>query len=249
MKKKNISVILFILFMVVCYANFYSIGYKQKKPIDEIEATAEIFDYDRIIISDTEDMGQEYIDKIYFVGDSTTYHLHKGGIDKSHIFIPESLTLKLDSNIDKIYVGKEKHTIAHSVSESKAPILIITLGVNGADKFSEQQFKTYYKKLIDSIMIASPNTQIIIQSVFPVAKWYSNLDMGITNKGIDRINEWAKQLAYEKGLNYLDTQTILKNGSGAMIDEYDAGDGVHMNASAYKEIVNYIRTHGIQMEE
>ena len=69
--------------------------------------------------------------------------------------------------------------------------------------------------------------------------------MNITEAVRKRLDE----LCYEKGLNYLDTQTILKNGSGAMIDEYDAGDGVHMNASAYKEIVNYIRTHGIQMEE
>ena len=32
---------------------------------------------DDVILLPTEDAGQEYIDKIYFIGDSTTYHFKK----------------------------------------------------------------------------------------------------------------------------------------------------------------------------
>lgn len=199
-----------------------------------------------VILSSTEDKGWEYIDRIYFVGDSTTYHFHKGGIDKSHIFVPESLTLTLNSNINSVIVGDRGLTISQSIRAVNAEIVIITLGVNGADNFSEIKYKTYYKKLIDSIQEESPNTKIILQSVFPVTKSYSDKVNGISNAGIDRLNEWAKELALEEGLRYLDTQSILKDEQGAQLEYYNMQDGVHMNADAYNAIIEYIRTHAIE---
>ena len=199
-----------------------------------------------VILSETEDAGMEYINKIYFVGDSTTYHFHKGGIEKSHIFIPESLTLTLSSNITTIVVGNKGLTIAKAIEDANCEIVIITMGVNGADNFSEIKYKTYYKKLIDAIQESSPNTRIILQSVFPVTKSYSDDNNGITNIGIDRLNEWTKQLAYDEGLRYLDTQSILKDENGAQFDYYNVQDGVHMNKKAYEDIIYYIRTHAIE---
>lgn len=201
---------------------------------------------DEAIISYTNDAGLEYQSKLYFVGDSTTYHFHKGGIELSHIFVPESLTLMLDSEINSVTVGKSGLTIAQSIKKAKAEYVIITVGVNGADRFTEKQYKTYYKKLLDAINEASPNTKIIIQSVFPVAKWYSDQNKGITNKGIDRINGWLKEIALERSLPYLDTQSVLKNSDGALKDEYENGDGVHMTEEAYQVILEYIRTHAVK---
>ena len=43
---------------------------------------------ENVLLDLTEDKGDEYINKIYFVGDSTTYHFIKGGIDESHILVP-----------------------------------------------------------------------------------------------------------------------------------------------------------------
>ena len=201
---------------------------------------------DKAILSSTNDAGLEYQSKLYFVGDSTTHHFHKGGIDPSHIFVPESLTLMLDSEINSITVGKSDLTIAQAIKKAKAEYVIITIGVNGADHFTEKQYKTYYKKLLDAINEASPSTKIIIQSVFPVTKWYSDQNKGITNKGIDRINGWLKEIALERSLPYLDTQSVLKNSYGALKDEYENGDGVHMNEGAYQIILEYIRTHAVK---
>lgn len=199
-----------------------------------------------VILGLTEDAGDEYMDKIYFVGDSTTYHFHKGGIDKSHLFVPESLTLLLSSSTASEIVGSNGLTIPEALKEVNAEIVIITIGVNGADSFTEVRYKTYYKKLIDAIQEASPNTTIILQSVFPVTKAYSDLNKGITNEGINRLNEWAKEIAFDEGIRYLDTQSILKDENGAQFEEYNEEDGVHMNAAAYREIIKYIRTHAVQ---
>lgn len=198
-----------------------------------------------VVLMESEDAGIEYLNKIYFVGDSTTLHFSKAGIDKSHIFVPENLTLTLTSNINSVIVGNNL-TIAQSIKQANAQIVVITLGVNGADNFTELKYKTYYSKLIIDIKENSPSTNIIVQSVFPVSKEFSETNNGISNSGIDRLNEWAKDIAVEYGLKYLDTQSILKDEFGAQKQEYSVHDGVHMNKEAYEAILYYIRTHAIE---
>ena len=200
---------------------------------------------DNVTLAQTADAGDEYINKIYFVGDSTTLHFKKGGIDPSHIFVPESGTLMLDSSILDIKVTDKNVSIAQAIKNANAEILIITVGVNGADTFSELSYKTYYKKLINAIKETSPDTKIILQSVFPVEYEYSEKDNGISNEGINQLNDWCKQIAVDCSVRYLDTQSILKDENGAMIQDYSEGDGVHMNASAYSKIIQYIKTHAI----
>ena len=114
--------------------------------------------------------------------------------------------------------------------------------------FNEKAFKTYYKKLIASIRATSPNADIILQSIFPVAEWYSNEGHGITNKGIDKLNLWIRDIVKEEQLYYLDTQSVLKNRNGALITAYEVGDGVHLNSLGYQAIIEYIRTHALIKE-
>ncbi len=249
MKIIKILAIISILLLIVCISGICALlvlpepsgstSYVPDKPVSGPSV-------DDVILELTDDAGQEYIDKLYFVGDSTTYHFFKGGIDKSHILVPKSLTLMLNSEIDEITVGDTDLTIAQALKQNNAEIVIITVGVNGADSFTEIKYKTYYKKLINAIMEESPDTVIILQSVFPVTKDYSDEGKGITNAGIDRLNTWVKEIAFDEGLSYLDTQSILKNADGAQIMDYSEEDGVHMNAQAYTAIIDYIRTHAIK---
>ena len=248
MTKKNIFAIILLILLIICLAvlivlnvNKYIINNSNNE--SNTPTNSEV---DKVIMASTSDAGWNYIEKIYFVGDSTTYHFHKAGVNKSNLLVPESLTLLLDSSICDVTVGTTGLTIPEAIKVNNAEFVIITLGVNGADRFSETSFKTYYNKLIDAIQQASPNTQIIIQSAFPIAKWFSDKENGISNNGIDRLNAWAKEIAYDKNLPYLDTQSILKDSNGAMIGDYDEGDGVHMNADAYEQILDYIRTHAYQ---
>jgi len=202
-----------------------------------------------VILPMTEDAGQEYIDRIYFVGDSTTLHFWKGGVDRSHILVPDSDTLQLTSNINNEIMKNTGLTISKSLKDLEAEIVILTLGVNGADRFTELKYKTYYKKLINDIKTESPDTVIIIQSVFPITKWKNDENIGITNAGIDRLNEWCKEIAFDEELYYLDTQSVLKDKNGAQIEEYNNGDGIHMNNEAYEAILQYIRTHAVLEKE
>ncbi len=248
MNRKNTLGVIVLLALIICSIFLAILLFKPNdnttKPT--IESPPEIPTKTDVVLPLTEDAGQEYIDKIYFVGESTTAHFFKGGIDRSHILVPSSATLTLGSDILQILVGDNQLTIPEAVKDANAEILIITIGVNNAARFSEKEYKTFYSKLINAIIEKSPSTKIIIQSTFPVTQYYSDQGKAITNADIDRNNQWAKELAEQYSLRYLDTQSILKNSDGAMIEEYSNGDGVHMNEIAYTAIIQYIRTHAIE---
>ena len=53
-----------------------------------------------------------------------------------------------------------------------------------------------------------------------------------------------KALAEEYGLKYLHTNPALKGDDGYLVMSYQNGDGLHMQQSGFKVILNYIRTHG-----
>lgn len=248
MKTIRALILIVILLLIVCLSGLVALAFLPPIPTvtDKPDIPVNTPSVEDVILPLTEDAGQEYIDKIYFVGESTTSHFYKGGISDSHILVPESKTMTLGSDILKISVGSEGLTIPEAVKKANAEILIITLGVNNASNFKENQYKYFYGNLIRAIQKESPNTKIIIQSIFPVTKNYSDNSTIITNDAIDRNNKWGKELAFEYGLRYLDTQSILKDESGGLIEKYCNDEGIHLEAEAYTEIIYYIRTHAIE---
>lgn len=104
----------------------------------------------------------------------------------------------------------------------------------------ETDFKAYYAKLVRAIQKASPNTVILLQSIFPVTAGCKVL----SNEKIDRANGWVKAVAAENNCRYLDTQSVLKDGNNCLRDSLcNNEDGIHLNTEAYRLILSYIRTH------
>ncbi|NLW73819.1 MAG: hypothetical protein GX057_02830 [Clostridiales bacterium] len=213
----------------------------------------------------TEDYGQEYIDKIIFVGDSTTYHLLStgvlnGGRDTKQVWVPiaeeggnklPTLSLDIDTVKQQITHPRtgEKMTIPEAAAVEKPEYMVITLGINnGVPCLGEDEFKRCYRKLLDAIISASPDTKIILQSIFPVTSKCSQEKPSITNEKIDRANVWVADLASEYkeyGVRYLDTNSILKDETGCLNPVYtDDRDGIHLNKAGYEAVLRFIRTHG-----
>lgn len=215
-----------------------------------------------IILKSTSDAGQEYIDKIVFLGDSTTYGLSYYGIVKENQVWTgagsnggTNGTLTLDSTINtrKIYYPDDDSalTIAQAVAKKKPEYLIITLGINGgvASYFEEKQFKASYRKVIEAVKENSPETVMILQNIFPVASNVNNEEYPkITNQNIDTANGWVKDIAKEYGLKYLDSQECLRGIDGYMQSSYQSGDGIHMTPAALRVLINYIRTHAYDLQ-
>jgi len=201
-------------------------------------------------LHETEDAGQEYIDKIIFLGDSTTYGLRhygmlSGGEDTLQVWTPASgtLTLSYQSVATIVYPDDGSEiTIKEAVERKKPEIMVITLGVNGVSFMDEASFKREYTDLVETIKSVSPGTKIILQSIFPVAASYEYLS-SINNEKILEANRWVLDVAQATGVKYLNTISVLLGEDGWLPEDYHNGDGIHLNPDSFTLVLNYIRTH------
>jgi len=202
-------------------------------------------------LAETADMGQAYVDSMVFLGDSTTYGLKyygmlSGGSDTMQVWTPTSGTLTLSyQSVATIYYPEtgEEIPIREAAARKQPEYLVITLGVNGVSFMDEAYFKSEYTALVRGIQQASPNTKIILQSIFPVASDYQYIS-SINNVKIAAANQWVIEIAEETGTKYLATSSALIGSDGFLPGDYQNGDGLHLNPTSFSIVLNYIRTHG-----
>ena len=209
-----------------------------------------------VVLGPSADLGEEYLKQIIFVGDSTTAHLRSRGVlpdgtETKQVWCPSNNTLLLSSSITSLKIVDpdtgEELTIAEAAKRKKPAYMVLTIGLNGSNTFTENVYKGCYRKLLDAVKAASPDTKLILQSVFPVAtneSAWTALTPKELNLCIDKINSWQKELAEEYNIRYLDTQSILRDSNGYLKQEYQNGDGIHLTAEGYRALLSYIRTHG-----
>ncbi|MDD6189807.1 MAG: GDSL-type esterase/lipase family protein [Clostridiales bacterium] len=205
------------------------------------------------ILGETADMGMEYIDKMVFLGDSTTYGMKyyavlTGGKNTKQVWTPSNGTLTLSYQGFASIVYPEDGSeipIRDAVSQSLPEYLVITLGVNGVSFMDEDYFKSEYTDLVTDIQSLSPNTKIILQSIFPVASNYEYLS-SINNEKIAKANGWVLEVAENTGVKFLNTASALVGADGWLPQKYQNGDGLHLNETGFSVVLSYIRTHGYQ---
>ena len=252
------KLLFFSLFIAIIY--MWTSSCSPREPESEEDTSKDAFIQDtEVSLMPTEDAGQSYIDSFIFLGESTTYHLKSrgvlsGGKDTKQVWAPKSGTLMLDPSTASCRVlypdTNEEIDIAEAMAKRKPKYMLLTFGLNGAvgnmSKGSEY-FKSCYKKLISRLHEASPDTVIMLQSCFPISKDMDTSSYSVStetlNSYIDKTNEWTASLADECGLPYLNTSEVLKDSEGYLKSCFDSGDGFHLNAEAYREVLAYIRTH------
>lgn len=203
------------------------------------------------VLQPTEDAGQGYIDKFRFLGDSTTYGLKfygmlSGGKETNQVWTPESGTLTLNFWNTTAIVYPESGAeilMTEAIKNSKPEILCITLGVNGITMLEETTFKQTYSDMVKALKEASPDTRIIINSMYPVETSYEAKKNGINNGRISAANEWLKAVAAETGCKYAETNLTLMDDQGKLKPEYGNGDGIHLGPEGFKRVLEYLRTH------
>ena len=206
-----------------------------------------------VLLAETEDAGQEYIDKLTFLGDSTTYGLKyyevlSGGKNTTQVWTPASGTLTLFNYATATIVFPEdgqEISIVDAVTRKLPEYLVITLGVNGVSMMDEDWFKTDYTALVQSIQAASPDTKIICNSIYPVENDYEQIE-SINNTNIPQANEWIKAVAEATGCKFTDSASVLKLEDGSLNESYGNGDGIHLNADGFNAVLQYLRTHAYQ---
>lgn len=205
-------------------------------------------------LDSTLDFGDHYIDSTIFLGDYTTanivsHNLLTGTSAAYQVWSGENGDIPLDANIKNasIYIeeiGLSK-PLATLLAERRPERIVITLGIsNGVSYCNEEAFTDYYQSLIYLIKENSPDTIIILQSIFPITKKAEKKNPSISNERIDQANEWIYTLAETNGVHFLHTASVLKDAKGYLDSEYAESDGINLDYDGYKAVLRYIRTHG-----
>ena len=190
----------------------------------------------------SEKANEDFLSTLTFLGDSTTAHMASRAPirDKAQVWMTKSRYLNLDSRITYAKIispksGKEEK-IADVAADIRPARLVVTLGIDYGVYYyrdTPETFVFYYEKLLDAIAAASPETNLILQSVFPVGK----NSVAITNEMVKKANDSIKEIAARRGLVYVDTYSLLVDESGALAPAYcSSEDGIHLTAAAYRVI-------------
>lgn len=227
-------------------------------PFHELYAKNEPMNVDVIggdeIAYDTNSSG-ENLDKLYFFGDSTTYGLLKYNVNNdgthgenyhtlraSQIWVPEGGTFYLGNILSAEIALQDgrKLTLGDAAAAVKPEYLVITVGINGLTGWNEETFTKYYEKMLSLVQQGSPETIMILQSVYPSAENTEGKLAAFTNDKIDRLNSWIEKIAQKHGLSYIDSSQALKDSRGYLKVEYQNGDGLHLNTLGFNAILEYI---------
>ncbi len=212
-----------------------------------------------VLLPETADKGLDYQNRLYFFGESTTAHLKSrgvltGGKSTKQVFHPNTNTLQIQNacSTKLRYLGDstEEDTIGNIVKKVKPEYLVLCFGLNGVEKFSSGEtgkklFVTSYQSLIDEIRKNSPDTRIILESIYPVASGCTDFkaDAATINSYLKQINEWTMELARKNGLKFCDAASAVTGKDGFLDPAYAMSDGVHITAEGYKQVLAYFRTH------
>ncbi len=187
----------------------------------------------------------DFIGALTFLGDSITAHMaDRADVEPDQLWCAKERYLNLDAKITYAKLvapdtGNEE-TVAELAARLRPRYLVITLGIDyGVYYFRNDQatFAKCYEKLLDAVSAASPDTVILVQSIFPV----SPLCRSITNEMIDKANATLREICARRGLLYLDTQRVLRDEQGFLRAEYcSSADGIHLSAEGYRAVLDHI---------
>lgn len=212
------------------------------------------------ILEESADAGMAYIDRMIFFGESTTTHLRSrgvlsGGTETHQVWADSSGTKTLSSKLlseTLVYPPTgENLTLAAALEKEQPAYLVLSFGLNNIAHFvnNKQNYVNNYNKLIDAVQKASPNTRIILQSVYPVSAACDDfsVDGATVCSYTETLNGWLREIAStHENVKFADTASMLKAADGTLLPAYDSGDGVHLTAQAYQQILHYLRTHAWQ---
>ena len=136
----------------------------------------------------------------------------------------------------------EEIPIAEAAEKAKPKVVVLTLGVNGIAFMDEEWFIRDYTALVEMIKTASPDTRLILNSIYPVAASYQH-QKDINNDKIRAANGWIETIAANTGCRFLNSFEALVGSDGYLPEDRQNGDGLHLTGEAFGIVMNYIRTH------
>ena len=184
-----------------------------------------------------------------FLGDSITQGFTEYNINMSGALICGYIGSSPNQIVNKT-------SLKHSERGAEVPLDLLTaaqpaklyllMGANTlAIPGNDASFLAYYGQMLDMLKEALPNTIIYVQSLTPVTNEATQKNVGLENGRLQTLNQSLAQMAYEKGLVYLNLWEAFVGPDGQLSADYAQPDGIHLTVSGYEHWVDYLCRHAV----
>lgn len=234
-----LALLAILLFTILAYRN-----HKRQEELRQIRINREIVQAMELrSVGEIESRLKE-IKKEFNIGKIATESIPNRRYFEDAVFMGDSLTSSLSGYevLPKASVvaevGRNTKTALADVAKLEDLLpgrVFLWYGMNDLSLFKDPaQFKTSYAKLISQVAVKKPGVQIALLSILPATDQAVKKDATIARDRVAAFNQEISKLAKEKGYRYLDVAEILTPES------YEP-DGIHVKASFYEEMLNYIK--------
>ena len=202
--------------------------------------------YDSVKLKETKNYGNDYFNKITMVGDSNTMYMYLNGYlnGLKAWAIPCLHAESMHSTEINLYGLGIKMKLLDAVEKYKPETMILNFGTFSTAWISEETFNEKANAMIEQIKEKSPNTKIILISIYPIKKGdnINKFQQDIINK----YNFLILEMADKHGLKYLDVQEVLKDDDGYGKEEYFEDYKFHLTLLGHNTVKEYIKTHALE---
>ncbi|MBR2671346.1 MAG: hypothetical protein IKE27_04025 [Oscillospiraceae bacterium] len=208
-------------------------------------------EYTSVILGESPNAGDNYIQDTLFIGDSNTVRLSYFGVVPSNSSAGiVGIGIKDISSIKGVFfydLAESPTTVMRAVELMQPRRIIINFGTNDVYRNNVKDFIEAYREAIAQLQKTYPYADIIIDAIHPVGASGEYPD--VKQSVIDDYNEALVDLADELGLHFLNSCEVLKGTNGYAKSGYVEPDGIHLTKEAMKVYVDYVKTHSHIVED
>jgi lysophospholipase L1-like esterase len=150
------------------------------------------------------------------------------------------------SSIHPSYNGK-KALLEDNVAAMGAKKVYIMLGINDIAPYGVDDSVKNMAKLLENIKAKSPNAMIFVQSSTPMIKTMQMTSLN--NPNLAAYDLALSKMCKEKGYNYIDVASAMRDSEGNLPLEYCSDPdvlGMHFTDKACEIWINYLLTHTVK---
>ena len=167
-----------------------------------------------------------------FIGDSRTVGIMEyAGIQDADFFCNVGMSVFSAQKVRVSVKSVGKVTLEELLSHKKYGRIYIMLGINELG-YGEKSILNKYGALVDFIKGQQPDATVCIEANLHVSQKRSEGSKSINNPSLDRLNTALSAFAKERGLLYLDANTVFDDENGSLPAD-KTSDGVHLYAKYY----------------
>ncbi|MBR6115296.1 MAG: S-layer homology domain-containing protein [Oscillospiraceae bacterium] len=198
-------------------------------------------------VSEGEEMDSAWFDDACFIGHSQVVGLR----DYANLYGMDYYAVighKVQDVLNErwyIMPTRRRGTLKNALSAGKDyGKIFIMLGVNDCTDREKRvaEFREPMRQLMSIVRETQPDATVYIVSLAPVGRETKN-NFWFNPDNVILYSQVLKDISREFDAEYIDVFRFMCDEQGYMLDEFNAGDGIHLKGTMYSVLADYLKTH------